>query len=999
VLIDRLWGPDPPPKARGDLYSYITRIRRKLEKITEIRITLAAHAGGYVLDIVPEATDLYLFRLKGRQAQAMADSGDTGQAVTLLREAEGLWRGEPLAGLGLPGDWFARMRLSLEEERRAATLKRVDLELDLGHHAELIGELRRLASQYPMDERVFAASMIALYRSGRITEALQLYQDARSALIEQGMEPGPKLVDLHQRILRHDPVLAITPVHRRPPGSGQPDTLPPAAGELVGRAREIGLLTGEPGEPGIPTTWVIEGMAGVGKTALAMTAARAAASRFPDAQLYVDFYAHDPGHQPLGPMEALEELLRGLGVPSVGKHASLAQRSALWRSELASRRAVVVLDDVPGLEQIRPLLPAGGSCLILITTRHRLPEFGGANVLPLNVLSPTAAAALFAQVTGADDADSEAVAQAVGLCGYLPLAIRVAARKLKHGESATLAELVEALALSRELSSPNEVIGPEVSSAFTVSYRALGQAQQHLFRLLAIHPGPEATASSAAALIGASPAQASGYLGSLADDHLLERRAEGRFGVHDLLRAYALERTMAEDPEPDRRQAVGRVLEYYLTAASRADVILYPHRRRRPVQRSSAVGALEDMATPGQARAWLEAERSSLIHAVRHAATHEWKTQCTDLAHVLAAFLDTSGYWDDATTVHRLAHQAARDLDDQMRTAQAELELAHTSQNTGNYDDALTHAQHAVAIYRVAGDPRGEAEAVDHVGTIHDYCGRFLDALAYYHEAASLYREAGDLRGLADAIGHIGIAQACLGRMGEAVNHLTRALALYRRAGDRRGEAGALNNLGVFHRKQGYHRDALARYQESAEIYRQIGGRQHEAVLHNNMGVVSYYKGRYDGALTSYRRALTTYRTIGDRRGEAGALNDIGVVYQAQELYAESLAHHHKAQEIAEQLGEQHELTIALRGVGDARAGLGDYADATRHYEAARHLARETGDPYQEAKTIARIAEAALHTLGPEVARILLRQALAIFEQLGVPEAEQARIRLQVLGT
>jgi DNA-binding SARP family transcriptional activator len=998
ALIDRLWGPDPPPKAREDLYSYITRIRRKLQEITEIPVTLTALAGGYILDIAPEATDLHLFRLKVRQARSMADSGDVAQAVTLLRQAEELWRGEALAGLS--DDWSARMRHSLDEERRAATLKRVDLELDLGLHADLIGELRRLAAQYPLDETVAAASMIALYRSGRVTEALEIYREIHSGLTEQGMEPGPALADLHQRLLRRDPLLAITPIHRRPPGTGQPDTLPPIIGELVDRTSELDLLTRAPQEPGTPSVWIIEGMPGVGKTALAVHAARTAADRFPDAQLFVSFRVHAPGHQPLGPAELLGELLRSLGIPADRIPGTLTKGAARWRDELASRRAVVVLDDVPGIEQVRPFLPTHGSCLILITTRRRLPESSGVAVMHLDVLSPAAAIALFAQVAGSSEAaDNEAAARAVRLCGYLPLAIQVAARKLMQGEPATLAELVEALTHSRDLSGPGGVIGAPVSSAFAVSYQALGPAQRRLFRLLAVHPCPEVTASAAAALIAASPAEASSHLDALADDHLLERRADGRFGCHDLLRAYALERTKAEDPEPARRQATGRALDYYTFAASRADRVLYPHRRRRPIQTTPAVGQPQDFTTPSLARAWLEAERSSLIHAARYAATHEWKTHCTDLAHVLAAFLATSGYWNEAITVHQLALQAARDLGDQVRIAQTELELAHACLYTGHYDDALTHAQHAAAIYRDASDRRGEAEALDRVGTIHDFCGRFLDALAYYDEAASYYRDANDLRGLADATGHAGIAHACLGHMDEALSHLTRALTLYRQSGDRRGEARTLNNLGELHRKQGYYRDAIAQYQESAQIFQQIGGRQNEALLHHNMGIVQYYTGHYDEAVASYRQALTTYRAIGDLRSQAGAFNDIGAVYQAKELYAEALAHHHKAQEIAEQIGEQYELTIALRGTGDGHAGLGNYTEAATHYDAARQLARHIGDPYQEALTIARTAETALHTQGPEAARIHFRQALAIFEQLGVPEAEQTRIRLHVLGT
>lgn len=995
AFIDRLWGPEPPAKARGDLYSYIARLRRRLRENCSDQMALTRHTGGgYVLDADRDVIDLHLFRLRQRQARSMADSGDIGLAITLLREAEALWYGEPLADL--PGDWIARMRQSLEEERRAATLMRIDLELDLGHHADLLGELWRLAAEFPLDEKVAAASMIGLYRSGRSAEALAVYRDVHGRLVEQGLEPGAALADLHQRILRRDPTLSITPAYRLPPGTGQPDTLPRTTGDFVGRVEETRLLTytKEPGSPGI---WLIDGMAGSGKTRLAVHAARTASQQFPDAQLFVSFHSHDPDHQSTDLGAALDELLQALGIPTVGIPASLTERTAMWRSEFARRRAVVVLDDVPGLEAIQPLLPNTGSYLALVTSRRRLDGVCSATVMHLDVLPPADAARLFTQTAQVVQVPGDkAVEQAVRLCGFLPLAIRVAGRRLKGGEPATLTELVEELSILQETPGASSLIGARVESAFNVSYLALSNAQQELFRLLAVHPCPEFTAASASALIGTTHTEANHILNGLADDHLLERRAHGRYAFHDLLRVFAAKQALASDTETEQRQGVGQVLDYYLATASEADLMLYPHRRRRALH-TTVPAADSKVSTPEEARAWLEAERASLIQAVRYAAIREWKHHCADLAHVLAGYLAAGGYWDDAVALHQLALQSARNLGDQIRTAQAEVDLAHALQYRGHYDDALTHAQHAATIYHAAGDHRGEAEALDRVGTIHDFRGRFLEALAYYEEAGNLYLAAGDLRGQADAEGHAGIAHACLGRMDMAVDHITKALARYRQVGDRRGEAKTLNNLGEFQRRRGYHRDAMARYQESAEIFAQIGGRQNESLLHHNMGIVQHYKGHYDEALTSYRLALATYRAIGDLRSQAGAFNDIGIVYQAKEQYAEALAHHQKAEQIADQIGEQYELTIALRGIGDAHAGLGNYTAANSEYATARRLARETGDPYQEAKTIARIAEAALQIEGPKAARIHLRQALAIFDQLSVPEAEQIRIRLHVL--
>src|SRR5713101_9662137 len=334
--------------------------------------------------------------------------GRTVRNPMLLREADGLWRGQALAGIR--GDWVARMRDSLEEERRAAILERVECELELGRHADLVGELRGLLAQYPLDETFIAHQMTALYWSGRPGDALSLYRETRSRLIdEQGTEPGPMLSELHQRILRRDPQLAVRLAGRRPGRVSRPDTLPPETVEFVGRSEELGLLTGEHGDT--PRISVIEGMPGVGKTALAVHAARIVSGQYPDGMLYLNFHTHDPGRPALDPAEALHRLLLMLNLPAAQIPDAIGERAALWRAQLSRRRAVVILDDAAGHDQIRPLLPVTGRCLILITTRRRLPDPRGARMLTLDVLSVDEAITLFRQIAGegrAGDADQVA---------------------------------------------------------------------------------------------------------------------------------------------------------------------------------------------------------------------------------------------------------------------------------------------------------------------------------------------------------------------------------------------------------------------------------------------------------------------------------------------------------------------------------------------------------------------------------------------------------------
>jgi DNA-binding SARP family transcriptional activator len=995
VLIDRLWDTRPPPKARESLSAYIARLRVSLRQALEDTVRLAGRAKGYVLDVDPESVDLHQFRRLRRQADALTASGDNDHAASLLREADGLWRGEALAGIR--GDWVARMRESLEEERRAAILERVESELELGRHADLVGELRRLLTQYPLDETFISHQMAALYRSGRPGDALSLYRETRSRLVdEQGAEPGPLLSELHQRILRRDPQLAISLASRRSGQISQPDTLPPETVEFVGRGEEIAALTADHGD--IPRVSVIEGMPGVGKTALAIHAARLVSDQYPDGMFYLNFHTHDPGSPALDPAEALHRLLRMLNVPATQIPDTIGERAALWRAQLSRRRAVVILDDAARHDQIRPLLPVSGRCLILITARRRLPELEGARALTLDLLPVDDAVTLFTRTAGSGRArDQDEVAAAVGLCGRLPLAIQLTAGRLAQGYPSRLADLVDELSQSPARLGSAGTASPELMSAFDLSYRALEPDHQRFFRRLGISPCSHVSMQAAAALGGGTLAEAEKALAALLDHHLLARAPGGLYRFHDLIRGYAAVCAAREDPAPEQRQAVGRLLDYYLHTAGQADRVLHPSRRRMPISVTHPPAASPALGTQEDAAAWLESEWRNILQAAQHAGRHEWKRQCADLTHVLAGFVDIRAYWAEAIASHTLALQACRDLADPARIAQASLELSVVSQQTGRNEATISLAEDAAAIYRALGDGRGEAEALDQVGMAHQRAARAREALAYFHEARIVYGEAADQLGLASTLSHSGIACWQLGRYPDAMAHLREALSLYRDVGDRRGEAKTLNNLGKMQLSCGYHRDAIENYQQSLVIFGEIGGAQSQAILYHNIGSVHHYKGSYEEALAACRRALSIYREIGDLPDEADVLNDIGAIYQSAECYDEALVHHEKAKLIAEEIGNLSEQVIAIRGIADARRGSGRYGEALDRYQAALKLAREIGDPYEEAKTLEGIAETNLSTQGPYAARIVFRQALDIFERLGVPEAESARLRIETM--
>jgi DNA-binding SARP family transcriptional activator len=438
TLIDRVWDANPPPKARENIYAYISHLRKSLHAALGDRKLLDGRGRGYALDVDRETVDLHQFRDLQRQASAATRRGDRERAVLLLREAEALWRGEAMAGLG--GDWVARMRDSLREERRAVTLERVQLELGLGRHAELLGELRQLRGLYPLDEAFAAQEILALALCGRRGDALAVYREIRRQLVEElGTEPGLALSQLHQRILAGDVGLDAKPAERRPQDT--PDTLLPDSGCFVGRGRELGLLTRRTTSG--PQIDVIKGMPGVGKTALAAQVARDVAEQYPDGRIYLNLHGHDLGFEPLGSAGALHRLLSMIFVPPADIPRTVEGCSALWRLELSRRRAVVILDDPADAGQVRPLLPDSGECLILITTRRRLPGVRPARTLTLDVLPAEDAVALFTRLCGPGKTDDGRVGEAVRLCGYLPLAIHLLASRLRQGAPPELPALIK----------------------------------------------------------------------------------------------------------------------------------------------------------------------------------------------------------------------------------------------------------------------------------------------------------------------------------------------------------------------------------------------------------------------------------------------------------------------------------------------------------------------------------------------------------------------------
>ena len=592
-LIACLWDERPPLSARNTLQNYVLRLRRTLTVAAEPG-PLVSSAAGYRLDVDADTIDVHRFGTLVRSARSTAAAGESESAAALLDEGLALWRGEPLAEV--PSDVLHREVVpGLVEQRAAALEQRISLDLDRGRHAERITELVALTTEHPLRERAWAQLMLALYRSGRTAEALDAYRQAGKILSEEfGIDPGPELRRLHQAVLTNDPTLTITdsaPGHISQPSPAPrvvPRQLPAPTGHFVGRSNELGHLSARlDAAAGAPLMVIsaIGGTAGIGKTALALYWGHRHAEEFPDGQLYVNLRGFDPTGAPLPPMTALRGFLTALGMPAQDVPTDPDEQVALYRSHLAGRRMLVVLDNARDAEQVRPLLPGVPGCLVLVTSRDQLAglvALDGALPLTLDLLTQDEAHDLLIRRLGRDRVARERTVadELIDLCARLPLALSIAAAHAALHPNRPLAAFVGELRDTHRRLDALTTGEPaaDVRVVFSWSYRTLTPASARLFRLLSVHPGPDISLLAAAGLAGRDPDPTRHALDELTRAHLIIEHAPGRYSVHDLLRAYAADQAHAQESDVEREAALRRVIDFYLHTACGADHLLAPHR-------------------------------------------------------------------------------------------------------------------------------------------------------------------------------------------------------------------------------------------------------------------------------------------------------------------------------------------------------------------------------------------------------------------------------------
>ncbi len=842
-LVDRVWGERAPNSARESLYSYLSRLRQALTGVTIVR-----RSGGYVLSVNPDAVDLHRFRGLVAQAREKSDTG-------LFEAALGLWRGEPFAGLTSP--WLVSQRADLEQKRLAAELDRNDLELSQG--IGRVPELSARAAQFPLDERLAGQLMQALHRSGRQSRALAVYDETRRALADQlGIDPSPELTELRQQILTNN----VTTARRF--------ELPRDVRQFTGRTSELRDLLRSVEQSG--SVAAIDGMAGIGKTALVVRLAHQLAPRYPDGQLFLDLHAYTPGSRPLTPGAALDKLLRAVGVAGAAIPDDTEERAALWRAKLAGRRMLVVLDNASETAQIRPLLPGTAECLVLITSRQRLTGLDGAFVRSLDVLSAGEARELFARVVGETRASAEpvAVSDVLRLCGYLPLAIRLAAARLQHRPTWTVAHLAGRLRDQRQLTELQSD-DHSVATAFGLSYQQLDAGQKRMFRLLGRVPGADFDVYPAAALGDLSLAETDRLLESLLDAHLLLQPRAGRYRLHDLLHAYA-----SQLDDPDEHAAHQRLLAFYLHAASVAMDVIAPHERHRRVEVVPSSTPVPEFTSYDTALAWLETERPNLL-AAAVAADREYTSQ---LSASLWRFLYLRGHHDDAMTLHTNALQAAQAAGDRVLEGRAIYNLGMTFERLGRYEDAIDHIKRAIAVFQETGMRLLEGHALNSLGMALSWRAETDQAMHYYELAATVGREtaSGALEGM--ALDNIGIELADQGRHEDAITHFKHALAIYEAIDSMYLQGSALENLGSIFTRLGEYERAIEHLESALDIALSARYRDQEAEVRNSMGIAARRAGDAASALAHHREALAIGQETGLLICQARAHDGLGWAYR-----------------------------------------------------------------------------------------------------------------------
>ncbi|RJQ82567.1 hypothetical protein D5S17_01985 [Pseudonocardiaceae bacterium YIM PH 21723] len=974
-----LWDGEPP--SEQTFWKYIRDLRSVLRRTFGEAAEIPVLRGACRVDLEIRHVDYHRFHT-GLTTARTADSPQ--EAATAARSALTEWRGTALQNLNEDTAWVREQRQWLDERRGEAWRLLLANELALGRNDQVLSDIGEPLALWPDSDTLVGYRMQALYRSGRQSDALRAFQEFRADLADrQGVDPGPDLQDLHQRIISGQESLAAPPPEQITTLPTMVHTLP-SRPMLVGRGDELGGLVAllDPAAEGNSRTAIV-GLPGVGKTTLAVAAAHEAsdAGWFDGGVVFLDLRGYDPA--PVSEEEALASVLRDLGVPDDRIPPAITERVALYRSLLAERdrrgeRLLVLADNASQSGQLRSILPGKGKHQLLITSRHTIADLDGVRLVDLTILTPEAAVALLSEhVRGArphDErvaTDPQAALEVARLCGHLPLALRICAALLADDPDQPVGELVEALADQQQRLSTLGYDERTVYSAFELSYRRLPDPHARMFRLLALHPGPQVSTEAAAALAELPVDRARRILQELRRAHLVEAGPHrGWWRSHDLITLFAADRVRQEEDDATRQQAVRRLLFHYLDSARAADRLLGP----------SGPGTSGRFGSRKAALNWLDVEREGLPEVFTVAVREGLDRYVCDFAKRLHRYFELRKHPANWIWVHRTALDCARRAGDEREESSALDHLGQALCYARKFTEATEHFERALLLDREHGDGNAEANVLYNLGRINRERRQPAAAIEHYREALRLFRDCADRRGEALSLNGLGVVSQEQRRLTDALTHFEQALAIYREIGDRQEEAMTLNNLGSVLRDQRRPAEAIVFFRQALPIMHELGDHRGEAVALNNLGSAHQEAGQLDEAADCYSRAVPLHRACHDRWGEAITFNNLGLVQQERNLTDEAIGWYRQALAIHREINDRREQAITLTNLGVAYRTQDRLAEAVEHHQQALALYREVGDSRQQAVCLTNLGVAYSESGRPAEATHCYELALPIYQ-------------------
>ncbi|HEV7627171.1 MAG TPA: BTAD domain-containing putative transcriptional regulator [Streptomyces sp.] len=824
-LIDAIWGEEPPDQAKAALRTYASRIRKALGPDAEL---VVSESGGYAVRkgraYIDVALDLDTATAHVSDAEKSAAGGDRSRARDSYAAALEQWSGEPLAHV--PGPFAERHRDRLTEWQLSLQEHRLDLDLQLGDHTRAIGDLTALTAAHPLSERLRELLMLALYRSGRQAEALAVYADTRRLLADElGVDPCAELAEIQQRILGADESLALAPDEPSGPSTPkttQPAQLPATVADFTGRAAFVAELRDQlaQAEGTVMAVSAVAGIGGVGKTTLAVHVAHAAAEHFPDGQLYVDLQGAGPSAAE--PATVLGAFLRALGVEDSRIPESVEERSGLFRSLLSGRRVLTLLDNARDAAQVRPLLAGAPGCAALVTSRARMIDLAGAHLIDLDVMSPDEAMTLFTRIVGEErvSAERHAAMDVVGACGFLPLAIRIAAARLASRRTWTVSALASKLADEHRRLDELQVGDQAVKATFELGYGQLDAESARAFRLLGLADGPDISVHAAAAVLDLPAEPAEDLLESLVDASLLESAAPGRYRFHDLVRLFA--RVCAErdeQPPSEREAALSRLLDFYLATASRVFTLETPGERgANHLIQPRTTGMI--FADQDAALDWLFSEADCVLACVQQSAERGMLRHAADLLITIKDYSDSGAHslrYERAVTLVRDAAHAAEDL---LAEARTQTLLGHVNIVAGRWDEADVAAERALVLAEAVDDPLARCWSLNDRGIIANCQNRLLDGESYLLRTIDACRQDGNRPSEASALCNLAHINLSLDRADKAIRLARQGLEIYESLNHRMRIANAMLILGRSLASGGQIQEGLDHLERAAVLFR-----------------------------------------------------------------------------------------------------------------------------------------------------------------------------------